>query len=437
MLHLLGLNNFYWPCRMELFPLASNRFIQHMTDTTTTTTTATTSTMSFMNQNNDDDNNNNNNNNSMDNYISNNIMNSLKQLQSHFKQMSLPNLLFSPLSLSHRNRVRNTSSTYRYNISCIIDGSHNGESIEKFLTSVRSLDNTYKQAIIIVLFGAGEEKNVSEMLEILKYESGDPTGRVSQHIDTAIKNTSKINGENNSDSSNDSNTNTNTNTSSDNYIYTSSINSKKVNRNISRDDMTYSSDNTHTSNNHQHNDNNHNNIDDDNENTNNKTNTIDWIQFVQCSHYKSMSEAQLQSMYLHIHTPTLAPQFTNNNNNNTAITSHRNTAAATLTTNTATTLISTLSTINTNDSILTNTDINNTNTNNGTNNTSEETNTGLLIPESKLLSSLTYPKESGTNRVLYKYSNEFQIYTNKQKNGTVKQRLEFFINESRLVVIVG
>ena len=127
---------------------------------------------------------------------------------------------------------------------------------------------------------------------------------------------------------------------------------------------------------------------------------------IQGDGFKSLSEGQLLNMYLHINPPTLG---------------HRYTSTAT-----------TITTINTEDNIINTADTNNNKDNNNisSNDPNEiEESSHLLISQSKLLSALTYTNNPETP--LHKYKNEFQIYPNKQKNGTVSQRLEFFINESR------
>ncbi len=51
--------------------------------------------------------------------------------------------------------------------SVIIDGCHNGDSVTKFLRTLRSRDPL---ARIVVLFGAGAEKNVDDMIDpLVKY----------------------------------------------------------------------------------------------------------------------------------------------------------------------------------------------------------------------------------------------------------------------------
>lgn len=53
------------------------------------------------------------------------------------------------------------------NIDCIIDGSHNGESVELFLRGVKNLKE-YENAFIIAVFGAGQEKCVNDMITVLE-----------------------------------------------------------------------------------------------------------------------------------------------------------------------------------------------------------------------------------------------------------------------------
>lgn len=52
-------------------------------------------------------------------------------------------------------------------VDCVVDSSHNGESVELFLQSLRALER-YKEAAVCVLFGAGSEKCVPDMLKAVR-----------------------------------------------------------------------------------------------------------------------------------------------------------------------------------------------------------------------------------------------------------------------------
>lgn len=51
-------------------------------------------------------------------------------------------------------------------VDCVVDGSHNGESVELFLTSLNQIER-YKNTKICIVFGAGAEKCVDDMLRVI------------------------------------------------------------------------------------------------------------------------------------------------------------------------------------------------------------------------------------------------------------------------------
>ncbi len=53
-----------------------------------------------------------------------------------------------------------------YDLECIVDGSHNGESVSLFLNGIRNIDD-YHNAVLFVLFGAGSEKCVGDMIKVV------------------------------------------------------------------------------------------------------------------------------------------------------------------------------------------------------------------------------------------------------------------------------
>jgi len=62
-----------------------------------------------------------------------------------------------------------SSTTTMPIVDCVIDGSHNGESVELFLSSLTQIDR-YKNAKICIVFGAGAEKCVTDMLQVIGSE---------------------------------------------------------------------------------------------------------------------------------------------------------------------------------------------------------------------------------------------------------------------------
>lgn len=211
----------------------------------------------------------------------NNIPSELLAQQTHWYAVQVENLCLSMAVLQHLNvpldGLRNfywpcrmetfqltTSSTtsastlkstltssapthhHRPRVTCVVDGSHNGESVGKFLSSLRAIDE-YKHSVLLVLFGAGEEKNVSDMLRVLSEE-------VASAVPVPMPGSS------------------------------SAVSSVPLP-------------------------------------------SIDWIQFVQCKHYKAMSEQQLEKLFVETADPHTHMHTTDNSDQTAAA------AAATSSTN--------------------------------------------------------------------------------------------------------